>query len=158
MDEPTLYCPQCDYNLTGLTENRCPECGLGFDPVELARIISKSPLPISIGRAAFYLAASPVLWTALSVFLVLTHAICIAWMGWIAVFATAVVLSIRVSTRLLSKQWRTANSPKERRMLVISNALLAIAFFLAQAFLANYGATLVVSTYYAHGGRLPFDH
>lgn len=26
------HCEYCDYNLTGLTENRCPECGRAFDP------------------------------------------------------------------------------------------------------------------------------
>ena len=26
------HCQQCDYNLTGLTESRCPECGTRFDP------------------------------------------------------------------------------------------------------------------------------
>jgi len=30
-----LQCPQCDYNLTGLRDNRCPECGEAFDPAKL---------------------------------------------------------------------------------------------------------------------------
>jgi hypothetical protein len=34
----TLYCPKCGYNLTALTENRCPECGEGFDPKSLAEL------------------------------------------------------------------------------------------------------------------------
>ena len=25
---PEIYCPECDYNLRGLTSERCPECGL----------------------------------------------------------------------------------------------------------------------------------
>lgn len=31
-----LRCPKCDYDLTGLTVNRCPECGGAFDPIVLA--------------------------------------------------------------------------------------------------------------------------
>lgn len=29
--EPTVFCPHCDYNLSGLPEDRCPECGEAFD-------------------------------------------------------------------------------------------------------------------------------
>ena len=30
-----LHCPNCDYNLTGLPEDRCPECGAAFNPKAL---------------------------------------------------------------------------------------------------------------------------
>lgn len=30
-----LRCPKCDYCLTGLPMNRCPECGQEFNPSEL---------------------------------------------------------------------------------------------------------------------------
>src|SRR6185503_2909506 len=30
-----LHCPLCEYNLRGLTEPRCPECGYRFEWVEL---------------------------------------------------------------------------------------------------------------------------
>ena len=45
---PTLHCPQCGYNLTGLAQNRCPECGREFDPeVEAARSASQQPIGLA---------------------------------------------------------------------------------------------------------------
>jgi hypothetical protein len=35
--DDALLCPACGYNLTGLTESRCPECGNGFDRAQLLR-------------------------------------------------------------------------------------------------------------------------
>jgi hypothetical protein len=32
---PELHCPLCEYNLRGLTEPRCPECGYVFTWAEL---------------------------------------------------------------------------------------------------------------------------
>ncbi len=31
---PRGHCRRCGYNLTGLTEARCPECGAGFDGLD----------------------------------------------------------------------------------------------------------------------------
>src|SRR5262245_58970126 len=39
-EEFDRHCESCGYNLRGLTVNRCPECGIQFDPIRdpLARI------------------------------------------------------------------------------------------------------------------------
>lgn len=43
-----IACPQCEYNLRGLTICRCPECGSEFDPhdVLLAHRDNQPPLPL----------------------------------------------------------------------------------------------------------------
>ena len=44
----TLYCPKCSYNLSNLTENRCPECGEAFDPDTLRMLQAKGVSPWSL--------------------------------------------------------------------------------------------------------------
>jgi hypothetical protein len=54
-----LFCPKCAYNLTGLIEERCPECGLRFDRARLAEL-ARDPLPgIRWGDFVFH-----VLWSS----------------------------------------------------------------------------------------------
>lgn len=43
-----LRCPKCEYNLTGVAENRCPECGETFDPEQLRALLDGAPAPIPI--------------------------------------------------------------------------------------------------------------
>jgi hypothetical protein len=38
-----LHCPLCEYNLRGLTEPRCPECGYRFEWAELLRAAEAPP-------------------------------------------------------------------------------------------------------------------
>ena len=55
----TLFCPGCGYNLTGLIENRCPECGKTFDPEELRRRIAEGIQPITLRQAIWQLVWLP---------------------------------------------------------------------------------------------------
>lgn len=43
--EPELRCLACGYDLQGLSEHRCPECALPFDPTDAShRFASRTPL------------------------------------------------------------------------------------------------------------------
>jgi RNA polymerase subunit RPABC4/transcription elongation factor Spt4 len=39
-----LKCLNCGYNVEGLTDNLCPECGRRFTPAYLAKLAAKGPL------------------------------------------------------------------------------------------------------------------
>lgn len=44
--EDHLHCPKCDYDLSGLHEPRCPECGFEFNLDELRSRYGKEPQPV----------------------------------------------------------------------------------------------------------------
>lgn len=44
-----MYCRQCQYDLTGLTSNRCPECGAWFSA---ANPLTWQPVPYTNRRFA----------------------------------------------------------------------------------------------------------
>jgi hypothetical protein len=45
LDRRAFCCRKCGYDLQGQVENRCPECGLPFDPTEKARIQERIGAP-----------------------------------------------------------------------------------------------------------------
>ena len=45
LDRRAFTCKKCGYDLQGLTEHRCPECGTAFDPAEQERILARIALP-----------------------------------------------------------------------------------------------------------------
>ncbi len=45
IDRRAFTCMECGYDLQGLPDARCPECGTAFDPSELARIRARIGLP-----------------------------------------------------------------------------------------------------------------
>lgn len=65
MPEPThpddlrLYCPNCGYNVTGLSTQRCPECGKEFDLDKL-----REPSPAE--RAWLQFGAKGIVWVLLA--------------------------------------------------------------------------------------------
>lgn len=42
-EDSRLRCPECNYNLTGLTQSRCPECGSTFDWDEVRQARDRAP-------------------------------------------------------------------------------------------------------------------
>ncbi len=61
-----LRCPRCRYNLTGLAQPRCPECGTVFDWEDVRRAADPTPT-IAFERARGRHRVPAFLWTALTV-------------------------------------------------------------------------------------------
>ncbi len=70
-----LCCPKCEYNLTGTTEPRCPECGETFDPAKLRP-------PKSSWRSGSWWRCRPSWWVTLSSVLLAVY-LPNTWIFWI---------------------------------------------------------------------------
>jgi hypothetical protein len=73
LDRRAFTCKECGYDLHGLTEPRCPECGHAFDPAERQRILERieSPPPRTRYR-----------WIALLVVVFLTLTVVAGLVAW----------------------------------------------------------------------------
>ena len=61
-----LFCPHCDSNLTGLTNDRCPECGREFDAHLLRQLEPVQSRPITLAQLVKRLLILPaLLWLSL---------------------------------------------------------------------------------------------
>lgn len=92
----TLFCPKCDYNLTGLTECRCPECGTPYAPEEIQAYAGKALKPITFPIAVFQLVWPPVVFGFLYSMLVVTR----LWWLWATLMVVTLVYSMVNATEL----------------------------------------------------------
>jgi len=72
--EPTVpaghHCPKCDYDLRGLTESRCPECGSAFSTPQIAAYKDQRWPPERFFR---WLLLATILWGIAYVFVDVIH-------------------------------------------------------------------------------------
>lgn len=64
-EDVQLFCAECGYDLTGLVEMRCPECGEVFDRDELARTMREA-IAISLTSDEFF---AKLAWPPIALFL-----------------------------------------------------------------------------------------
>lgn len=68
MGSDAIYCLECGYDLTGLPEPRCPECGTAFDPADPMTYrntpysVWRVPLWLPIGALCYPLIPGLMLW------------------------------------------------------------------------------------------------
>jgi len=70
IDRLAFRCTRCGYDLRGLREPRCPECGTEFDPAERARILArvKSAPRLNERRGMLVFLIGAILWTVMMIY------------------------------------------------------------------------------------------
>lgn len=113
---PTLYCPTCGYNLTGLPENRCPECGRPFDRAAIIREMEMRPRPIGLGETLLRLLWPPGLFSISALSLSASQGLgtVLMWVCGILLVVYGLINAIQISRRL-AMSGRRAREAGNRR-------------------------------------------
>lgn len=96
----TLYCPKCGYNLTGLKENRCPECGKVFDP-RLLRAMQR--VGISTRSVVWQIILAPAGFAFLFTFCICTGISSSREVAWLVSVVPFILLVVILHTTPLSR-------------------------------------------------------
>lgn len=106
-----LRCLSCDYNLTGLAENRCPECNAPFAPDLMRRILAGDRLPVPI-------------WDDPSQGSLLVRFFRVCWMTWFRPTEFARQMPWSFDTRSVIKYWFLVRAVT--LLLVVATSLLTV--------------------------------
>ena len=100
-----LYCSNCDYNLSGLHENRCPECGTTFDPAELLRLAAAAPKPVAVSTVILHL-----IWPA-ALFTLLIYVAGITGLEWLnGTFVISLIVILFVNAAVIARRVAATSS------------------------------------------------
>jgi hypothetical protein len=123
----TMYCLGCGYDLRGLPENRCPECGRAFDSGDPATYLGKR----ESGKTYLWTAigAAPLAIVPTAIFRWISPGLDFAGVALIGVWGLGLLveLSVVVAGSILLVRPRHTS---ERRALIALAVLIAIAVIL----------------------------
>lgn len=127
-------CPTCQYDLTGLTRNICPECGTPFDLEDLKKRRGQAPMPVKgfeiTRNLGLQIVAGVFMLTALSAFL--PSIVVIAPLGLILT-VTAILEAHSLAERLaVNRSLRQHGTPEHWRNYRLLTGLFTVLFLLIQ--------------------------
>lgn len=122
--DPTLHCSCCGYNLTGLVQERCPECGDGFDRAAMIEVL-RNPRPLVPFLTVAFALGNPAFIVSLATWLCTNHHQFRIWLcaALAAGLCSAIILSRRI---LIGRSARSGRMNRGvRHYLAIAGLIIA---------------------------------